>query len=291
MSIERRLFLVGVPRSGTTLLQSLLAAHSEITSFTESHLLSRHFSLLPIVGRPVLRSDLGARVRGFLRENGLEVEQAEAWAESFDRLGGLGRELRTEAALREVVALFDRLCRERGSRTWLEKTPRHLRFVPATEDALDPDLRRTVETIHLVRRPLETVASLHLAARDWPEPYSLEECVARWDEDVAFTLEQLDRPRQHLVLYEELCERPEATLRSLLDALGLAWQSALLEEFASQAKGLVLAEESWKDDVARPLEASSRSVEKLSPARRAEIEESVDHGLYERAYDRATAHS
>ena len=36
-SIQQRLFLVGCPRSGTTLLQSFLAAHSEIYSFPESH--------------------------------------------------------------------------------------------------------------------------------------------------------------------------------------------------------------------------------------------------------------
>src|ERR1043166_465784 len=36
-SIERRIFLVGCARSGTTLLQSLLAAHSSIASFPETH--------------------------------------------------------------------------------------------------------------------------------------------------------------------------------------------------------------------------------------------------------------
>ena len=34
---KQRIFLVGCPRSGTTLLQSLLAAHPDITSFPESH--------------------------------------------------------------------------------------------------------------------------------------------------------------------------------------------------------------------------------------------------------------
>lgn len=37
--IQARLFLVGCPRTGTTLIQSLLAAHSQIASFPESHLL------------------------------------------------------------------------------------------------------------------------------------------------------------------------------------------------------------------------------------------------------------
>jgi hypothetical protein len=32
----KRIFLVGAPRSGTTILQSLLAAHPEVISFPES---------------------------------------------------------------------------------------------------------------------------------------------------------------------------------------------------------------------------------------------------------------
>lgn len=37
MKIEGRFFIVGFPRSGTTLLQSLLAAHPQIASFPESY--------------------------------------------------------------------------------------------------------------------------------------------------------------------------------------------------------------------------------------------------------------
>ncbi|MEQ8960988.1 MAG: sulfotransferase [Coleofasciculus sp. C2-GNP5-27] len=36
-TLKERIFLVGCPRSGTTLLQSLLAAHPQIASFPESH--------------------------------------------------------------------------------------------------------------------------------------------------------------------------------------------------------------------------------------------------------------
>ena len=286
MNVERRLFLVGVPRSGTTLLQSLLAAHSQVTSFTESHLMSRHFALLPVVGRPVLRADLGLRVREFLGENGVEAGLVDAWVRAFETVDGAGRELRTRAALREIVALFDRLAVERARSTWLEKTPRHLRYLPELEASLGEEVRATVHTIHLVRRPAETVASLYRASRDWPQAYSLDECVARWNEDVAFTLEQLDRPRQHIVLYEELCDRPEEVLHSLLGALGLDWEAGLLEEFGRQAEALVTPEETWKEGVGRPLRASSGSLEHLTAEEQAQIERSVNHSSYEAAYDR-----
>lgn len=62
-SVKQRFFLVGCPRSGTTLLQSLLAAHPEIISFPESHFF-RH--LTPIttwrkrlgLARPSVRKHL-----------------------------------------------------------------------------------------------------------------------------------------------------------------------------------------------------------------------------------------
>jgi len=36
-----RIFLVGCPRSGTTLLQSMLARHDRVFTFPESHLFAR----------------------------------------------------------------------------------------------------------------------------------------------------------------------------------------------------------------------------------------------------------
>ena len=60
--VEGRIFLVGVPRSGTTLLQALLAAHEQVTSFTESHFFSQHFTDVPALGL-VLTKD-PERVRG-----------------------------------------------------------------------------------------------------------------------------------------------------------------------------------------------------------------------------------
>ncbi len=86
---RRGIFLVGCPRSGTTLLQALLASHPAIRSFPESHYL-RH-----IVGAPPSRCWDGAvysvpfcwrRLRSELRVAlGLSTRMPEAGKEDFFR--------------------------------------------------------------------------------------------------------------------------------------------------------------------------------------------------------------
>ena len=68
-TIDRRVFVVGVPRSGTTLVQSLLAAHSTMTSFTESHFFDRHFTRLPPSSLSILSRNPAPRLHEFLLEN------------------------------------------------------------------------------------------------------------------------------------------------------------------------------------------------------------------------------
>ena len=65
--IKGRFFLVGCPRSGTTLLQSLIVAHSQIASFPESKFFQKiivsqsiyeKFNLAPFTARRVFNSFL-----------------------------------------------------------------------------------------------------------------------------------------------------------------------------------------------------------------------------------------
>lgn len=285
--LRHRLFIVGVPRSGTTLLQSFLAAHSEIASFTESHLFSRHFSFLPGSSRPFLRRRPAGRAEEFLRENGVDPQTAKEWVEPLRRLGRLGRELRTDAAARAMVELLDRLAAERGPVTaWVEKTPRHLRFVPAVERALDPAVRATVHVIHVVRQPVPTVASLREASQNWETAYDLDACIERWNDDVAFTVSRLSAPRQHLVFYEDLTTTTERVLERLLDEIGLPWEASVLDGYREQADRLTTATESWKAQTGRSVEPSRAAERSLSSAEREKVARSVRSGLYEEAYDR-----
>ncbi len=277
----QRIFVVGVPRSGTTLVQSLLAAHDGVTSFTESHFFSRLYRNLPILG-PVLVRHPAPRVRAFLTENQLD---AAAYAEAKALLApshGWTLPARSRRVAQQFAELLDAIAQRRGAAAWLEKTPRHLHFLPSIERL--PGARQT-DVVHVVRGGMETVASLHKASQQWSHPYDLETCVERWNNDLALSLRYLARSssgsvQHHPVLYEDLASDPESTLRSLLDQLGLSWQDALLQRFREGAGKWVAKGETWKAGVGRKIEPSSSAHQVLSEAQRRRVQAGLRQSQY-----------
>ncbi len=291
--IERRIFIVGVPRSGTTLVQSLLAAHSDMTSFTESHFFDRHFTHLPgprripALSRPILTRDPVPRLREFLAENKEDPPAAAQWFEGGGPLRG--RPLvpfQTLPVARQLLRVLDELALARGKRGWIEKTPRHLRYLPFLERVSGSEPHPAgvpgprTDFIHMIRDGLETVASLHEASKSWEKAYDLETCVRRWNEDVKFSLDRVGSSRDHFVFYEELTAQPEAALRELFSSLGLDWQPNILEEYAGTSDGLITGQEIWKANVGRSIHRSATSDRVLTAEQRQQVTESLHHDLY-----------
>ena len=290
--IEKRVFVVGVPRSGTTLVQSLLAAHGAMTSFTESHFFDRHFNLLPPLPNPILTRDPVPRLKEFLAENEEEAPEAALRFESAGR-----RALRMRLLLpfqsrwvaRQLLEVFDELAQRRGSSSWIEKTPRHLRYIPFLGSL--PGVESRTYFVHVIREGLEVVASLREASKSWERPYDLESCVRRWNEDVAFSLGRITAPTDHFIFYEELTSRPEPTLRRLIHWLGLDWESDIFERYGRTADRLVTRQEAWKADVGRRIGPSGTADRALTAEQREWVTRSLSPGLYDRFRERVERQS
>jgi hypothetical protein len=276
----RRVFVVGVPRSGTTLVQSLLAAHSRVTSFTESHFFSRHFRLLPLSSSAVLVRDPAPRLREFLTENGCESALADGVVPPTRFLP-----LQTRGVARRFLRLLDELAVQRAASVWLEKTPRHLRYVPFLERVSGRE--RPTRFVHVIRGGVETVASLYKASRSWERPYDLESCVRRWNEDVAFSLKRAKKDR--FVFYEELTTEPVTVLRRLLAGLGLDWQPEILERYAESSGRLITGDETWKEDIGRVLRPSATSEEVFTEAQRDRVDGLLRHDLYRQLHEQMSS--
>lgn len=261
-AIVRRVFIVGCPRSGTTLLQAMLAAHPAVRSFPESHFFA------------VAVADGGIR-----RRLGLATRQAvpalrryaEELGASLPYLRETPKLLTMARAVRCFVDLLDRCAAREHKSVWVEKTPRHLAHTGIMERHV-PALR----IVHLIRNPVETVASLVEVTRRFPEVWggarTVEACTARWLKDVGVSLALLGRTGHTVLRYEQLVADPRGRLHNLCPELGLSFADCMVDGFGSSAGAIVRSNEVWKRGVTAGRITTGRDVsERLTPEERSAV--------------------
>ena len=241
----KRLFLVGCPRSGTTLLQSLLAAHSQVTSFPESHfyntMTTSRFGLRRLgLASPRTRGQFAAFVRSIGQPDMLRYLPAFA--------------ITRRQFSRAFIAVLDAVASQQRKQVWLEKTPRHLHYIE--------DIRALVSGsrfIHLIRNGEDVVASLCEVARRHPDIWQSQwtdaaYCVERWAQSIELSRRYVGEPHHAIVRYEHLVESPAEVSRGLCEFIGIPFEAQMLERYADRAASLVLPFETWKQSVTQAIE-------------------------------------
>ncbi len=200
---ERPVFIVGMPRSGTSLVEQILASHSRVHALGEVD----HFRDV-VVGRAGAGPGLGGRAgtgRGF----------PEAVADLA------GRDFRSLGADYVKLAAADAGKAARVT----DKMPRNFFFVGLIHLAL-PRAR----IVHCVRDPIDTCLScfqIHFpAGQDFT--YDLAD-LGRYYRLYARLMDHWRTVLPDRVLdvrYEDLVADPEPQMRALLDHCGLEWEDA-----------------------------------------------------------------
>jgi Sulfotransferase family len=213
------LFVVGCPRSGTTLLQRMLDNHPRLAVANDSHFIPRVLKDVPIGVNPVLTPELVEQVRTYRRFYRLALPD--------DAVRKAARESRT---YREFVsALYSEYGRLRGKPLAGEKTPDYVRHLPRLH-ALFPWAR----FVHIIRDGRDAALSILEWARGgkgasrfelWEEePVAV--CALWWRWLVTTGRRDgraLGPARYHEVRYEDLVADPEPTLRELASFLELPY--------------------------------------------------------------------
>ncbi|MBI3649232.1 MAG: sulfotransferase [Actinobacteria bacterium] len=243
---RRPLFVLSLPRSGSTLTQRVLAAHEEVATTPEPWL------LLPLV--------YATRERGLMAEYN-HVLAARAIREFADRLPG-GPEGYDAELRRFALSLYDRASGGKG-RFFLDKTPRY-HFVIEDLFRLFPE----AGFVFLWRNPLAVVASI---VETWGRgTWSVE----RWRVDLFDGVSHLVAGYQahadqaHAVRFEDLVADPLSSWPPLFEHLGLSFDEQLLSSFVHVDLGAQMGDptgtaryrslsteplDKWKQTLASPL--------------------------------------
>lgn len=200
---ERPVFVVGPPRSGTTLVRVALNRHPDLQVISETHLYDIWASRFPGL-RDGDRASFVSYWQAFTATDGFRWLDLPA-DEVPERLDAWGRWDLTAvmAALLSVARTTHRVPRVG------EKTPDHGRHL---DDLLAgfPDAR----VVFVVRDPRATVASELRLRAAWASDDPVV-AARRWARGVAPLASFHDDPRVHLVRYEDLVTDPVASLHAI----------------------------------------------------------------------------
>ena len=244
------IFVVGVARSGTTLLSAMLSAHPRLDCGPESRFFARYRHLDQRARTRILDPLTWPRPAvdfiASLRNQGHPIP--ELYGLTLPEIGTYlaGRQPSVGAMLESLTELH---ARRNGAARWIEKTPRHLLMTDALR-ALWPD----AYIVRIVRDPRDVALSLaHV-------PFAKDSVVGnlvRIDSDDRASRDRIEAdPRATTLRYEDLVTQPERELRRICDFIHEEYQPVMLDSRDSGTK--VAAEhEWWKASVSGPLNTAS----------------------------------
>jgi hypothetical protein len=210
--------VLGVGRSGTTLLRVMLDRNSEIAIPYES------FFVTPLAYRHGSRPELG----DFLDDLG-RFYQLYEWGISPDDVRPKLREGMTTGEA--ISAVFEVYAEHEGKPRWGDKTPLYMQHLPMLE-RLFPDAR----WVHLVRDGRDAGLSFlslpeGFSGKTWALPHTAAQFGARWRTEIlaARKLGSHVGDRYRELRYEDLVTEPERELRQVCEHASLSWEPAMLE--------------------------------------------------------------
>jgi len=233
-----KLFILGVGRSGTSLLQSMLASHNEIAMMPETGFIRRY---------------LVAPVFSGKQDVDIEALCADKYIQRWFDDGLLRTDFEKQKNItyssmyKNVQKIYAK--NTVGSIKYIaDKDPKMIEVLPHL-DELFCDYR----VVHIIRDPRDVLLSKDKA--EWSKKQSLIKKLIANNTQLRISEFFLRKNASRIfeIKYEDLVAKPEAVLRSVCEFLNLDFDSSMLS-FQEQAEMLVSTSEmSWKKETVGPL--------------------------------------
>ncbi|MBN1774631.1 MAG: sulfotransferase [Deltaproteobacteria bacterium] len=213
----RMLFVIGAPRSGTTMLERMLSSHSMIQGGPEPHLLT-----------PLAHLGVWAKVDKAPYDHVLAAESQKLFVSRLPR----GEADYWEACRAYCDVLYGRFLEANGGRAiCLDKTPAYALVLPFLAKVF-PDARYVV----LTRHPLAIFSSYanSFFDGDYRVAHDYNPILERYVPAMAAFLRGAEVPQLH-VRYEDLVTDPEAWFRRICEHVGIPFEAEAID-YGKQAR-------------------------------------------------------
>jgi hypothetical protein len=269
------LLVLGVRRSGTTLLRVMLDRSSQLAIPDESYfvpqLAARHRG-------PIDTSSFVDDLRriGTLLEWGVDPDRV---SERLSDGMGCGE---------AIAAVFETYAADRGKERWGDKTPMYMQYLSLLEELFPQAL-----FLHLVRDGRDVARSFlampeGVVTKTWAHPRSVPDFACEWRTEVEAARElgaRVGADRYLEVRYEALVTEPERELRAICAFAGLPYEPGLLRH----TENTEVRSKPHQQSLSLPLTPGIRDWRKeMSPADAAAFEDVAGQLLAALGYELAT---
>lgn len=234
---KKPVFIVGMPRSGTTLIQGILCNTGEYFPMPETHFFVRAIYGLPEVN--LSKKDRKRIQHKLLKKSRIKLNKR--FPENLTTIKDI---------FEYVIDQFN----PEGTRTFLEKTPRHIFFYSKILEYY-PDAK----FICMIREPKNVVSSQ--LTNSPKKNKSVIRLSLLYNKIAAAIGEIRHNKNTFLIKYEDLTTETELILKDTCQFLNIAFDSKLVDNVAAPI-GIVSKHEFWKNK-----NVKVKTIQKNNPAK------------------------
>lgn len=242
MPMKDPIFIVGAPRSGTTLLQCMLSANKDTFSLPETHFFCSILPALNLKPEDPINSESILLITTSLREV-VKIDIPDPLDSKWISRA-TGNRLIAMGIFQDVIELFRPDHDRHGSLRLIEKTPNHifnmhdiLKYMPS------------VRFINMVRDPRDVASSLYQLPTATTK--SMVKYANNWKDYIQQAVEfERKYPEKILsIRYEDLIVNTEKALVEICEFLDLDFHISMISDFSSEQTACILPHEKWKEEV------------------------------------------
>jgi len=222
-SLDSPVFVVGVDRSGTTLLNMMLDAHPDLLITYEQRTIITFYKKLTSYGDLSLEKNRIELITDILADKNVKLNFPNASLADFDL-----NECQTFTNI--IKNLYGIALEEQGKLIWGDKDPIYTQHIEILNEIFP-----NAKFIHLIRDGRDV--ALSLVTKKWG-PTTFTNAIMYWERTIHMTrrlLRMINNAQTIELKYEDLVTEPEANLRKLCEFLQLEYNDKMLNSYSAKA--------------------------------------------------------